>query len=125
MENNYLNWFKKAEEDEFAGKEILKSGVFFAPACFHFQQMTEKYLKGLLIYHGKDFPKVHDLIEIEELLLNVEPKIKEHENELALLNRFYIETRYPGDYSEFTLAETNEALEAADKLKQFVLGKIK
>ncbi len=125
VEKNYLDWFKKAEEDEFAGKEILDAGRFFAPACFHFQQMTEKYLKGLLVFHDKEFPKVHDLLEIEALLLEIEPGIKNCENELDLLNRYYIETRYPGDYPEFTRKEAEKALKAALKIKEFVLSGIK
>lgn len=125
IEKNYLNWFKKAEEDEISINSILKEGGAFSTACFLSQQMAEKYLKGLLVYHGKDFPKIHDLIGIEELLLGVEPKVKKYENELDLLNRYYIETRYPGDYPEFFLNEANAAFKAVLRIKKFVLGKIK
>ena len=64
--NNFEEWLKKAEEDEFAGNEILKD----------------------------------------------------------VLNVYYIETRYPGDYPDFTLKEAKEAKEAADKIKGFVFNKI-
>lgn len=122
-EENYKEWFRKAEEDEFAGKEILEAKRFFAPACFHFQQMAEKYLKGLLIFYAKEFPKIHDLLELETLLLEEAPEIEKLHNDLKFLNRYYIETRYPGDYPEYTLEETKQASEAAEKIKRFILGK--
>lgn len=124
-EENFKVWFAKAQEDEFAGVQILNAKKFPAPACFHFQQMAEKYLKGLLIFHGKDFPKIHDLFELETLLLDFEPGIKSLHKDLEALNRYYIETRYPGDYPEFTLKDAKEALDAAEKIKKFVLAKIK
>ena len=42
-----------------------------------------------------------------------------------VLNRYYIETRYPGDYPEFSRHDSMEALEAALRVKQFVLECIK
>jgi len=124
-EKHYLDWFNKADEDELNTVSILKhrDGTP-SVVCFLSQQMAEKYLKGLLVYHEKDFPKIHDLIKIEELLLEFEPEIKEYKDELDLLNRYYIETRYPGDYPEFTWQEGEQAYEAAKKIKEFVLSKI-
>ncbi len=122
---NYKEWLKKAKEDEFAGKEILDTGRFFAPACFHFQQMAEKFLKGILIFYKKEFPKIHDLLELETLLIDQTPEIEELHSSLKLLNRYYIETRYPGDYPEFTKKEAEIAFKAALEIKKFVLEKIK
>ncbi|MBI4137934.1 MAG: HEPN domain-containing protein [Candidatus Sungbacteria bacterium] len=118
----YTEWFRKAEEDEFSARAVLREG---APStgCFLAQQMAEKYLKGLLIFHGKDFPKVHDLLEIETLLTDVEAKIKNVHDDVVVLNRYYIETRYPGDYEEFTRQECGDAYEAALRIKEFVLKK--
>lgn len=122
--DNYKEWFTKAEEDEFGGKAILKARKFAAPACFHFQQMAEKYLKGLLVFDKSAFPKVHDLLELETLLLGIEPDITSIHEDLKFLNGYYIETRYPGDYPEFTLSECEDALKAATNVKEFVLRKI-
>ncbi|RJQ30785.1 HEPN domain-containing protein [Candidatus Parcubacteria bacterium] len=125
QEEIILEWIKKAEEDEFAGEIILKDGNFFTPACFHFQQAAEKLLKSLLIFHDIEFSKTHDLLELETLLLEIEPDIKDCEEELILLNRYSVEVRYPGDYPEIFSKEANEALKAARKIKDFVLKKIK
>lgn len=122
---NYEEWFRKAEEDEFAGKKILEAKHFLGPACFHFQQMAEKCLKGLLVFYEKEFPKTHDLLRLETLILEIEPRIKKIEKELDMLNRYYIETRYPGDYQEPDFKETQKAFIAASKIKEFVLKIVK
>lgn len=121
---NYLDWFQKAQEDGLNAASILKhrDGTPSA-ACFLSQQMVEKYLKGLLIFHSREFPKVHDLLEIETLLLDVEPEIKKYEEELDMLATYYIETRYPGDYPEFSWQDAKEAYEAAKRIKIFVKEK--
>lgn len=123
METNHLSWFHKAEEDELSTKNLLKEGGSFSTICFLCQQMAEKYLKGLLIFFNKSFPKIHDLLEIETLILKDYPEIKDLHEDFKVLNRYYTETRYPGDYPEFTLKEAKEAFESAVKIKNWVLEK--
>ena len=125
VETGYLEWFKKAEEDAFAGEKILEAKKFFAPACFHFQQMAEKYLKGLLVFCDKSFPKVHDLIYLETLLLEQIPEVNILHADLKLLNRYYIETRYPGDYPKINFIECQKAFDSAKRIRDFVMRNIK
>lgn len=125
-EKNYQEWFKKANEDELSIGAILQDERG-APstACFLSQQMAEKYLKGLLVFHDKKFPKIHDLLKLEDLLLHHEPDMKNCEEDLDILSTYYFETRYAGDYPEFTFQEARKAYEAAKRIKNFVLDKIK
>lgn len=92
--------------------------------CFLSQQIAEKYLKALLIFFDLELVKVHDLIKLSSFLKNDVSKIKEIGNEAALLNQYYIETRYVGDYPEFSWRDAEEAYAAAKKIKEFVLEKI-
>lgn len=118
-------WVGKAKEDELNIRSILKhrdgapSGV-----CFLSQQMAEKYLKAMLIFYDLEPMKIHDLIKLTSLLENNAPDIKEIDEEAALLNQYYIETRYVGDYPEFFWKDAEEASAAAEKIKKFVLKKI-
>ena len=127
QEKKYQEWFKKADDDELNARSILKHRDGTPTVvCFLSQQMTEKYLKGLLIFYNKTFSKIHDLLELETLLLKILPKIKkELHQDLKLLNRYYIETRYPGDYPEFYWSDAEEAFAAAKRIREFVLEKIK
>jgi HEPN domain-containing protein len=122
--NRYEAWFRKALEDELSTKAVLDNG---APStgCFLAQQMAEKYLKGLMVYLDQDFPKVHDLLGLGSLLLKQIHDVSTIHHDLQVLNRYYIETRYPGDYPEFTLEECQEAFKAALRVKDFVIKKVK
>lgn len=123
--SNYKEWLKKAEEDEEAGKKLLENNGPFGLACFHFQQMAEKLLKGFLVFHEKEPPRTHDLIDLETVLKGIEPNIENYKKELDLLNSYYIETRYPGDFPEIFTNETKQAFEAAKQLKAFLLKQTK
>lgn len=123
-ETNYENWLKKAEEDELSINAILNNGGSPSTACFLSQQVAEKCLKALIVFYNKDFPKIHDLNELETIILALEPDIKSLHQELSKLTIYYIETRYPGDYPEFTFEEAKQAFEAAKRVKDFILKKI-
>ncbi len=120
----HLEWIKKAEEDELSIRAILKGGGAPSTGCFLSQQMAEKYLKCLLSFHRKPYPKTHDLLDLASLLMLHEPSFSRIRKDLNLLNRYYIETRYPGDYPEFTPQECREAFESALRVKEFVLERI-
>jgi HEPN domain-containing protein len=122
--NNYKEWLKKAEEDERSASAILR-GKDGSPStvCFLSQQMAEKYLKGLMVFHGVRFPKMHDLLELATLLLEKETDVGQLTVDLNNLNSYYIETRYPGNYPEFAWADAEMAFVAASKIKEFVLLK--
>lgn len=94
-------WLDYAHNDELNAKSILthRDGHPNGP-CFLSQQIAEKNLKALLIFHGKHVPKIHDLLRLETLLLPDEPDIKELHEDLTILNRYYIATRYPGDFPQ-------------------------
>lgn len=120
--NNFRDWLKRAGEDELSINAILKEEAG-APstACFLSQQMAEKLLKGLLVYHDQEFPKIHDLLALETMIIRIEPRVVGIHEDLRLLNRYYVETRYPGDYPECNFAECKEAFKSALRIKDLVL----
>ena len=124
-EKYYLFWFKKAEEDELSIRAVIKEGSP-STACFLAQQMAEKLLKGLLVFYKEEFPKMHDLLELKELISGVAPEVSQLHNDLVLLNRYYTGARYPDDQeTEFTYEECQRAYKAAQNVKKFVLEIIK
>lgn len=64
---NVSEWFEKAADDELSIRAILREGAP-STACFLSQQMAEKYLKGMLVFHGRFSPKVHDLLILNHFL---------------------------------------------------------
>ena len=43
-------WFRKAESDLYTAQRTLDGDGPYDTACFHAQQVAEKYLKGLLAF---------------------------------------------------------------------------
>ena len=119
-------WFSKAKEDELSAKDILedKRGAA-STVCFLSQQMAEKYLKGYLVFKGKTFPKIHALDRLVRMCEEVDPEYKAVKKEAEYLTDFYIITRYPGDYPQFTFKDAEEAFRKANKIKKFVLNKMR
>ena len=67
--------------------------------------------------------KVHDLIDLETFIHKSMPDVTALHDDLATLNRYYIETRYPGDFPAFHIDEAKAAFEAALRIKKFALIK--
>ena len=95
-------WLQTAEEDLRAA-ELLLQGRLFAQACFYSQQSGEKAVKALWYIidadpwgHSvqrlvMDFPKKQTLPDLEQWI-----------ERAALLDKFYIPTRYPNGLPDLT-----------------------
>lgn len=124
QEQLHREWFKKAGEDELSINAIMKESGAPSTACFLSQQMAEKYLKGFLVFHKKEFPKIHQLERLLQLCKEMDLSFEELGEEAVLLSEFYVESRYPGDWPEFSWDDARKAYKAATRIKDFVLKKI-
>jgi HEPN domain-containing protein len=114
-------WLARAEEDLLTAEHTLTLGdnCPYATVCFHSQQCAEKYLKGLLTFLSEDFPRTHDLMELL-------PRIPASAGlgltvtDLGSLNRYAVETRYPGDWEPLTRADAEDAVARARHVRQRV-----
>lgn len=110
-------WFDFAEKDLKAAKKLFKE--FNHITCFHCQQSSEKYIKGLLVLLQIDFRKSHNLTYLLELLnQNIPDDIM---FAAEYLNEFAVETRYPGDFSTISNEEAQKALDYALNIKMYIL----
>lgn len=127
MITNYVkNWFMRADEDLALIEVILKEKSFLSnPVCFHAQQSAEKYLKGFLAYHDLHVRKIHDLETLIEDCVKIDTSFKSLKDDAGFLNQFYIESRYPDDYIEFSRNDAEKAFISATKIKNFILEKIR
>lgn len=126
-EFNFEKWLEKAGEDELFCKAVLKrKDAPPAPFCFLCQQAAEKYLKALLVFHKKEYPKIHDLKRLATILEPLVPDIFDIEEAFNILNKYYVITRYPADFPEgFTWQDAEEAFDATTRVKKFILKKLK
>lgn len=92
MKEEAKRWIVFAGEDlkmaELAFKEKIYNQV-----CFHSQQCVEKILKGFITFKGEIHPQAHKLVDI--LSKVGKSPFDDLKDEILLLDRFYIPTRYP------------------------------
>lgn len=125
-EFNFEKWLEKARDDELCCRSLLKhKDAAPGPGCFWAQQMAEKLLKALLVFHKKEYPKIHDLKRLATILEPLVPDIFDIEEPLNVLNKYYALTRYPADFPEgFSWQDAEKAFEAATRVKKFISRKL-
>ncbi len=114
-------WVEKAENDLTNAEHTLTmgSGCPFDTVCFHTQQCAEKYLKALLVERSIAFPKTHDLLYLLRLA-SQEADLDLRSEDVATINRYSVEARYPGHWDPITRREAEEAVEAARRVRTAV-----
>jgi len=91
-------WFVKAFHDLSAAEALAStSPPLWDEAVFHCQQAAEKALKGFLAWHGRTFRKTHNLEEIGEQCLAIDPSLREIVDRAVPLSEYAWKFRYPGE----------------------------
>lgn len=110
-------WLSFAEKDLVVARQLLEQPQVYDIAAFHCQQATEKSLKGLLVLHGSDVPRIHDLARLYALAGRT-AQLDWDMEALDVVNEFYIETRYPLHEDHDPLAVSLSQLERMLELAQ-------
>ena len=115
-------WLNKADEDFDFADSVLEDSTFYAQICFHFHQAAEKYLKAYIVGNELEFLKIHDLQVLLKSCGQKDKTLEKLNVDCKLLNRFYIDTRYPVHWpTNYTKNTAMEAKGAAanirDKIK--------
>ena len=122
-----VTWFDFANYDLKTAKWNLK-GKIYTSSCYASQQAAEKALKSLVLAQGKVVPKAHSLDRLISELKNINIDVSEIETEAQRLDKYYISTRYPGQYGGpeglYDEGDAQSATDAADKILNFVQKKI-
>jgi len=121
----YYDWLDKAQSD-IRGALILKTyGGDNDLVAFHCQQAIEKALKGYLLYKtGRHFDG-HSLIFLCRQAAKEDNTFRGYIDESAILNDYYIETRYPTDIpTEVTDDEINRLYSMADQMFRMIKTEI-
>ena len=122
MKPETLEWINKAEAD---WRTMLReSEVSVAPSydavCFHAQQCIEKYLKARLVDADSPFRKTHDLLNLLESVLLIEPQFKIFYEALTELTVFAVAYRYPG--IDATFEQSRRSVEHCTSIRKAVRG---
>lgn len=106
----YFDWLERASEDIEAAGKLLELNNTLNAAAFHCQQCIEKALKGYILFKTHQHVDGHNLTWLCRQAVKSDRRFIEWLDESVILNRYYIETRYPAD---MPLALTSKAVSRA------------
>jgi HEPN domain-containing protein len=113
--NRYLakRWLLTAEEDLAAAKTLYDNDMF-AVACFHAHQAAEKSIKAVWYFEDED-PWGHSVKKLIDDFprKNELPELSELNDDAALLDKYYIPTRYPNGLPDLTPGQVYTQSDAA------------
>lgn len=118
-------WLRKADNDLLNIRNNLTAeDVPTDTICFHAQQAVEKLLKALLIAHGRNVAKSHDLVKLLTDVADLAPELGQFEELLEEISEYGVSVRYPDGYCDPTVEEARNAYETAEKIRCVVLSKL-
>lgn len=89
-------WLKSSESDLDTIEEIIDNETLTHIVAFHCQQCIEKTFKAVIEEYQLTEKRIHDLITLKNILSTVS-NFDFDEDILDLLNKLYIDSRYPGE----------------------------
>lgn len=117
-----LEWLEKAEHDLVILVVGLKAPEVSADVlCFHAQQVVEKSLKGGMVAHGVEPPRIHALLPLFDVMLPFVGEIADLRSSMADITGYAVSSRYPGDFSNPDRVDAESAVEVAKRVFE-VLG---
>lgn len=122
----YYDWLFHAYQDLLAARMLITDRRLFNPTVFHCQQAIEKSLKAFLLYKHRKLFDGHNLTWLCKQAALTDQSFTKWIGKSTLLNRFYIETRYPADIpEEIDRQLVEEILEATEDMMDFICDNIK
>lgn len=122
LERDHRAWITKAENDLLNIRNNLAAErVPWDTVCFHAQQVAEKLLKALLVYHGRLPLRTHDLVALLADCAQIHPSLAELKPECDKLTAFAIASRYPMPFGEPSEADGHAMVAAAEKIRTVIL----
>jgi HEPN domain-containing protein len=108
-------WLKKAAFDLRAAEHEMSApeAGLWSDVVFHAQQAIEKTFKAFLAWHDVPFRKTHNLEELGRVCVSVDATVRPLVDKAAPLTEYAWKFRYPGEPSEPSELEAEEALNTA------------
>lgn len=119
-------WIRRAGNDLKIGVDELTTDNPATDAiCFHMQQCCEKFLKAYLIFHGEEYPRTHDIALLVSGCARIDSEFHTQiESGAHTLTKYAVGVRYDEEIFP-SLEETKRARELAEKLRHFVLTRLR
>lgn len=119
-------WLDEASEELATARWDLK-GKRYSAACFWSQQAAEKALKAFLYSKGEQSLFEHSVAKLTQDCLKYSDLFALFKEKAALIDRYYIPTRYPNGLpfpavpsKSFSKSEAQEAIKTASEILELV-----
>lgn len=116
-------WLNRARSNLVRAKTILP-GVYLEDLCFDAQQAAEKAIKAILIARGIDFPLVHDLDRLLNLLAQSGESILPDVASAKDLTPYAVVPRHPGVTEPVTAKDHRLAVAIAEAVVAWAEGRV-
>ena len=124
MREDVERWLKFAEMDLRVSRLAFENKIYIYSA-YHAQQAVEKYLKAFLISKDQPYPRTHDIKFLIYKCMEIDESFRQLlDMDVDKLTIYATGTRYPEYEFEVTDDMAREALEKAEKVRVFILGKL-
>lgn len=128
MKTITTDWIRSASTDLETIDEIIDNSNLTAIVAFHAQQCVEKCLKAFLEEFDIEVKKTHNLLVLKAAT-EIENSFSLDEDMLSLLNKLYIDSRYPGAFGLLptgvpTLEEAHEFADFAKATMEKILKRV-
>lgn len=117
----YFDWLYYSNLDLVCAKTLFSDERCYNSAAFHCQQCIEKALKGYLLYKKHHLYDGHNLTWLCKQAAQTDEHFSLWIEKSALLNHYYIETRYPADIPFEIDADTiMELIRSSSEMLSFI-----
>lgn len=117
----YYDWLYHACLDIMSARVLMEDERLARPVVFHCQQAMEKGIKAFLLYRHRKLFDGHNLTWLCKQAAMTDQSFTKWIGRSTLLNRYYIETRYPADIPEEMSGDfVRETLEATEEMLEFI-----
>ncbi|MCR5805529.1 MAG: HEPN domain-containing protein [Oscillospiraceae bacterium] len=117
----FYDWIYHAYLDKLAAHELSGRKDLTPVAAFHCQQCIEKALKGYLLFKSHHLPDGHNLTWLCKQVALIDEHFIDWIDESAILNRYYIETRYPADIPlVISVDDCQRLIDMSDEMMDYI-----
>jgi HEPN domain-containing protein len=108
-------WWRQAQSD-FAFLPTVRQAGKYDTCCFLAQQVAEKALKAYLFQQGEELIFTHSIFRLCALAAQYRPDFRELQQQVKLLDFYYVEARYPNAMEDVIPAEFYNDQDAAQAI---------
>ena len=121
-----MEWIGKAESDlDFANASFKEFNDYYSQICVLCHDAAEKYLKGYITANGMKPERIHDLVALLNMCIQLsadKKELKSLESHCRTLNNYYTPLKYPSHFPGSTREQAEKALGSAKQIGEVISG---